>query len=66
MNNLFEHSLPIIACGYYLLIAYGVVKLPQPGQQKFDAYSSRKKALLLSAAYIIIVLSIYLIIRDLK
>ena len=65
MNKLFDHSLPIICCGYFLLIAYGVVKLPQPRQQKFDGFMSRKRPLLLSVAYIVIALSIYLIIRDL-
>ena len=65
MNKLFDHSLPILCCGYFLLIAYGGVKLPQPRQQKFDEFISRKKLLLLSVAYIIIALSIYLIIRDL-
>jgi len=66
MNQLFENSLLIISCGYYLLIAYGVVKLPQRGQQKFDQYSSRKKTLLLLAAYIIIAWAAYSIIRDLS
>lgn len=65
MNKLFDHSLPIILCGYFLLIAYGVVKLPQRRQQRFDEYMSRKRPLLLSTAYLVIALSIYLIIRDL-
>jgi hypothetical protein len=37
----------------------------QPRKQKFDEFMSRKKPLLLSVAYIVIALSIYLIIRDL-
>jgi len=66
MNKLFNHSLPIICCGYYLLIAHGVVKLPPTRQLKFDEFMSRKKPLMLSAAYIIIAYSIYLIIGDLS
>ncbi|MBN8851784.1 MAG: hypothetical protein BGO55_05755 [Sphingobacteriales bacterium 50-39] len=66
MNKLFDHSLPLICCGYYLLISYGVVRLPPPRQQKFDKYTGKKKTLLLAVAYIAIAWSIYLIIRDLS
>ena len=66
MNKIFDHSLPIICCAYFLLIAYGIVKLPPPRQQKFDAFMSRKRPLMLAVAYIIIAFSSYLIIRDLS
>ena len=66
MDKLFDHSLPILCCGYFLLIAYGVVKLPAPRQQKFDDFMSRKRPFLLAVAYLIIALSIYMIVRDLK
>lgn len=65
MNKLFDHSVPIFGCGYFLLIAYGVVRLPQPRQQKFDEFMSKKRPLKLAVAYSLIAFSIYLIIRDL-
>jgi|GEM_PF-6899959 len=65
MNNLLDHSLPIICCGYFLLLSYGVVKLPPPRQQKFDQYMSRRRPFVLTAAYIVIAWSVYLIVRDL-
>jgi hypothetical protein len=66
MNKLLYHSVPIICCGYFLLIYYGVVKLPQPKQKRFDEYMSKKRPFLLTMSYVIIALSILLIIRDLS
>jgi hypothetical protein len=65
MSQLFEHSLLFLGCGYYLLIAYGVVKLPQKGQQRFDGYSSRKKAFMLMGTYVVMAWLVYLIVLDL-
>jgi hypothetical protein len=66
MNDLFEHSLLLLGCGYYLLIAYGVVKLPPQRQQKFDALMKKRRVLLLVVAYILIGVLVYLIVRDLS
>jgi len=66
MNKIFEHSLLLLGCGYYLLIAYGIVKLPPLRQQKFDELMRKRRVLLLALAYVIIVLLIFLIARDLS
>jgi hypothetical protein len=66
MNKIVDHSIPILCCVYYLLIAYGVVKLPPQRQQKFDALLQKRKTLYVVAAYVIIALSIFWMVWDLS
>jgi len=65
-GNLLNHSLLLLGCIYYGLIAKGVVKLPRASQERFDRQTNKRKNLWLILDVILIVVFIFLILKDLN
>jgi hypothetical protein len=65
MDKIWNYCIPLICGVYYLLIVYGIVKLPQHRQLQFDGYSKTKKKVFIILAYALIAASAIAIIWDL-
>lgn len=57
--------MPLLGAVVYLLLVKGVIKLPPERQMRFDEFISRKKTLMLTLTYGLILVSMVLIARDL-
>ena len=64
-GNLLNHSLLLLGCIYYGLIAKGIVRLPKASQERFDKQTNKRKTLWLILDCILIIIFGFLILRDL-
>jgi len=65
-GELINHFILLLLSIWYILVAKGVVKLPQASQERYDRQSVSRKKLWVLLACILIVIFIVLIIKDLQ
>ena len=65
-GDLINHFMLLLLSIWYILVAKGIVKLPQASQERYDRQTNLRKKLWLLLASILIVILVVLIIRDIK
>jgi hypothetical protein len=63
-DRLLGDLIPLICAISYFLLIRGIVKLPPERQVKFDEFMARRRYLMLSITYGLMVVSVAFIVKD--